>query len=107
MKDLALDSTFDVFLDDRNEVSVVDGQDEFEQSVAIKLTAYMYNIPGDADFATLKEKIRLQVSRVARTHDRISDIDRVVISRHPSKQATIVIEIIYSSSGNFDFNLNI
>lgn len=107
MSDLKLDGDFDIFLDDRNDISVTDGQDEFQQSVAIKLTDYLYRTSGETDFSVLKEKIRLQVSRVARTHDMIDDIDRIVVERHFEKPSTISVEIIYNSTGNFDFNLNI
>lgn len=106
MTDLALDGDFDVFLDDRNDVSTVEGRDEFEQTVAIKLTSFMYNIAGDTDFQTLKEKIRLQVSRVARSHDMLDSIEDIEVSRHPDKASTVVVLLRYSS-GNFDFNLNI
>lgn len=106
MTDLALDGEFDVFLDDRNDVATVSGRSEFEQTVAVKLTSYMYNITGDTDFPTLKEKIRLQVSRVARSHDTLDSIENVVVERHPEKASTVVVDLRYSS-GNFDFNLNL
>lgn len=107
MTDLALDGNFDIFLDDRNDVATVDGRAEFEQTVAVKLTSYMYNIAGDTDFATLKEKIRLQVSRVARSHDMLDSINRVAVDRHPDKPGTVRVELIYSSSATFDVNLNL
>jgi len=107
MTDLALDSTFDIFLDDRNEVATVEGVEAFEQSVAVQLTEFMYNIPGDGDFQTLKEKIRLQVSRVARNHDMLDNIEKVVVRRHPDKAGTVAVELIYTSNDNFDFNLNL
>lgn len=107
MTDLALDETFDVFLDDRNEVATVDDREAFEQSVAVHLTEYMYDITGDTDIATLKEKIRLQASRVAREHDRLDSIDQIVVERAPDKPGTIQVTLVYTSSATFNVNLNL
>lgn len=107
MTDLALDSNFDVFLDDRKNIATVDGRDEFEQSVVVQLTEYMYNIPGSTDIATQNEKIRLQVGRVARNNDILDSIEKIVIERVPNEPGSIRVELVYSSSAAFDFNLNL
>jgi hypothetical protein len=107
MSDLSLDSSFDVFLDDRNDVATVDGVEEFEQSVAVMLTDYMYSMTGDTDFETLKEKIRLQTGRVARNHDKIDSVDRIVVERHPDEPSTLLVELIYNSNNNFSFDLTL
>jgi hypothetical protein len=107
MTDLALDGNFDVFLDDRNDVATVDGRAKFEQSVAVQLTSFMHDIPGNSDFNTLKERVRLQVSRVARNHEMLESIQRILVEKHPEKPGTVKVELIYESSDAFDFNLNL
>lgn len=107
MTDLSLDENFDVSLNDRNDLSTVEGRSEFEQSVAVKLTAFMYGIAGDSDFEVLKQRVRYQVSRVARSHDILESIEKIIVERHPDKPGTIVVELVYSSADNFDINLNL
>lgn len=108
MTDVSLDEDFDVHLDDRNDVAIVNERAEFEQSVAIKLTSFMYDIAGDSDLDTIKERIRLQVSRVARNHDLLDSIRKPIrIERDADNPGTVNVEIVYISSENFDFNLNL
>lgn len=107
MTDLALNEDFDVHLDDRNDLNTVDGQAEFEQTVAVKLTQYMYNIAGDTNFNKLSEKIRLQISRVARSYDMLDGIDRIAIERDTNNPGIVNVSIIYSANTPFDFTLNL
>lgn len=107
MTDLFVNRFFDVELDDRNDVRTVDGRAKFEQSVAIYLTDYMYDITGDVDISVLKERIRLQVSRVENNHQMIESIDLVNIGETPGDAGTIGVEIVYESDETFDFELNL
>lgn len=107
MMDLALDGNFDVFLDDRNDVATVEGRDQFEQSVSWYLTSYMYSLAGDTDFETLKEKIRLQVSRVARRHDMLDSIEKIAVQKDPERPGIVRVELIYLSASSFSDSFNL
>lgn len=98
MNDLALNSDFSVFLNDRNDLATVSGKDAFEQSVAIMLTDFMYqNIPGVTDRETIEQRLRLEVNRVAREHDFIDEVSAIFISEKAGAVDTYAVEITYIS----------
>jgi hypothetical protein len=107
MLDLALDNDFSVYLNDRNDVSTVTEREEFEQSVAIFLTDYLYDsVLGDIDRETANQKVRLQVHRVARDHDRLNEIERVVVTPSESSPNTLNVRIAYTSDEIFEVNVS-
>ncbi|AGC34298.1 T4 gp25-like baseplate wedge protein [Haloarcula virus HCTV-15] len=93
--DLALNSDFSVFLDDRNDLAVVEGREAFEQSVVITLTDFMQDVLSNYNPDTIKSKLRLQVTRVAREHDQIQSIDYINIYRKQDAGDTYVVEVVY------------
>lgn len=107
MVDLALDSDFSVFLNDRNELETVSGRSEFEQSVRVMVTDFMNaNVIGESDPDKIKNKIRLQVSRVAKRHDRLDDISRIDISESVNKPNTYEVRINYQSGSISEFEVS-
>lgn len=107
MVDLALDSDFSVFLNDRNEVATVSGRSEFEQSVRVMITDFMYaNVIGESNPDKIKNKIRLQVSRVAKRHDRLDDISRIDISESLEDPNTYNVRINYQSDSLSEFQVS-
>jgi hypothetical protein len=103
MLDLALDSDFSVFLDSSNDLATVSGRAEFEQSVVVMLTELMQSSAiGEFDQATIEQKLKLEASRVARRHDRISEISGISVSPHPENPHTYVISIDYKSDDIFE-----
>jgi hypothetical protein len=107
MVDLALDSDFSVYLNDRNELGTVDGRAEFEQSVRVMITDFMYRrVIGESDPSTIKNKIRLEVSRVARRHDRLENISNIDISQSEDDPHTYVVRIDYQSDSLTEFEVS-
>lgn len=107
MLDLALNSDFSVFLNDRNELATVSGIDEFEQSVRVMVTDYLINsVIGEVDEATIKSQIRLQVSRVARKHNRLSDISEIDISKSETEANTYNLRIVFQSGAVTEFGVS-
>jgi hypothetical protein len=101
-QDIALGSDFSVFLDHRNDLGKVEGREAFEQSVVIMLTDYMQNVLSDYDPDTIKQKLRLQVTRVAGRHDEIENINRIDIYRKQDHADTYVVEVVYlTADGEF------
>jgi hypothetical protein len=106
MFDLALNSNFSVHLDDRNDLATVEGRDAFEQSVVIRLTEFMNeSLPGLTDGQTLKEKIRLEVSRVARDHDELDSIASLTISEKEDQPDTFTVQLVYESEQSFSTDI--
>lgn len=107
MVDLALDSDFSVDLNDRNELATVDGRAEFEQSVRVMLTSFMYSsVIGETDTKTIKQKLRLQTSRVARRHSQISYIDSIEIAQAENDPHTYEVRIDYKSDSILQFEVS-
>jgi len=103
MLDLALDSDFSVFLDGSNDLATVSGREQFEQSVVIMLTELMRDSAiGEFDQATIEQKLKLEASRVARKHDRISEISGISVAPHKDNPHTYVIGIDYKSDEFFE-----
>jgi len=102
MQDLALNSDFSVTLDDRHDLERVEGREAFEQSVAIRLTDFMHeSLPGITQRESAKQKIRLEVSRVARSHEMLDRIDSININKEPEKPNTYLVEVVYVSDEIF------
>ena len=107
MFDLALNSNFSVHLDDRNDLATVEGREAFEQSVVIRLTDFMNErLPGLSDGDGLKQKIELEVSRVARDHSKLDSIERIEISEKADEPGTYTVKIVYSTGEQFSTNLS-
>jgi hypothetical protein len=104
MQDLSLNSNFSVHLDDRNDLATVSGRDAFEQSVVMMLTDFMYDsIPGLSARDTIKEKINLEVTRVAREHSLLDSIEQISISEKAGTADTLEVRVSYSSTDAADF----
>jgi len=107
MVDLALDSNFSVFLNDRNELGTVSERAEFEQSIRVMVTDLMYrNVIGESNPGEIKNKIRLQISRVARRHDRLDDIFKIDISQSDDDPHVYEVSINYISGSISEFEVS-
>lgn len=94
--DLALNSDFSVHLDDRNDLTTVEGVAAFEQSVSIYLQSFLYEATPDfLQRETATDKIRLEVVRVARQHGELDSIDTITIERDPDHDGVFRVEIDY------------
>lgn len=103
MLDLALNSDFSVFLDESGDLASVSGREEFEQAVVILLTELMRDSAiGEFDETTIKQKLKLEASRVARKHDYLSNIDGIEVSPHNNDPHTYVLRINYQSNRVFE-----
>jgi spore maturation protein CgeB len=99
MQDLSLNSDFSVHLNGRNDLATVEGVAAFEQSVAIMLTDFMYNsIPGRTERDSIKERLRLEINRVASEHDFVDEIASISITEKVGAEATYAVEVKYISN---------
>lgn len=103
MLDLALNSDSSVFLDENGDLGTVSGREEFEQTVVILLTELMRDAAiGEFDETTIKQKLKLEASRVARKHDYLTSIDGIEVAPHDSDPHTYVLRINYKSNHVFE-----
>jgi len=107
MRDLALDSNFSVYLDGGNDLAVVEGQAAFEQSVVVMLTDYMQStltgITGSE--STIKDKIRLQATRVARDHGALDSVEDIIVEPKPEEAGTYQVTILYLAGEDYQFDI--
>jgi hypothetical protein len=105
MVDIGLDSNFDLRLDDRNDLPTVRGRAEFEQRLAVVLTAAYDELVGSVDQANLPELLSIQARRVAQ---RFEDVDRVAqmqVTPSEDEPNTIDVTVIYATGGDFSFEV--
>jgi hypothetical protein len=98
--DILLNDDFDVELDDRNDLSVVTGRREVEQSIKLMVTAYFYKKIGSVTAINAVEKLELQAERVAKNHPDIDSLKKVTserVSRETGERDGIKLQIIYET----------
>lgn len=107
MQDLALNSNFSVYLDDRNDLATVEGNAAFEQHVVVMLTDYMHrSLPGiTGSDDTVKEKIRLQVTRVARDNSVLDSVSSIDVREKDGEPGTYEVQILYDAGDSFEFDI--
>ena len=98
MADLSLNSNFSVHLNDRHDLATVEGREAFEQSVSVALTEFMHEtLPGLKKGENIKQKITLQITRVARDHDNLDAVRDVIIEEKDKEPDTYQVRIAYES----------
>lgn len=106
MKDLQIDENFDVVIDDRNDLGVVEGREEFEQYLAHGLTSVYYDEIGDYREATVTNRLQLAANRLAQSSDRIDQLRSITVERSETDPNTIEVSIIYLSDEVSTFNIS-
>jgi len=108
MQDLKLNSNFSVHLDDRNDLATVSGREAFEQSIVMMLTDFMYGtVLGLSSRENIKERINLEVTRVAREHDLLDSIEYISINEKLGESDTFEVRVSYSSTDEAEFEEDI
>lgn len=106
-KDLAITSDFTLSEKDNGSFELVTGQEEFHQSIVLRLHDRLEEIgPGLFGSDTTKEKLRLAATRVARSHDMLDEIARLEIGQPKGKPGTVALEIEYESGEAFSDIIN-
>lgn len=102
--DIKINSEFDVQLDHRNDLPLVEGREAFEQHLAVSVTKYFHELIGTTD-TNLAEKIELQARRVV---DRVADIDDVAAVTAESKEGepnTVEVTVLYDTGEETTFDI--
>jgi hypothetical protein len=106
MVDYSINNEFDIRLDDHNTPETVDGKDEFEEDVVIRLyNDFRAVIEGYSTSENITEKIQLVVRRLAAESGVIDSIERILVSRAVDRPETVIVEIMYSSGETFEETL--
>lgn len=99
--DIGLDSNFDITLDDRNDLPIVEGRDAFEQRLAIRSTAYFHQIVGSVDRANLVSLLKMYAKRIARDTDGAEQVVQIEVDFSDTDPNTVELLAIYRTGDEF------
>ena len=103
--DIGLNEDFDIILDDRNDLPVVEGRDAFEQRLAIRSTAYFHQIIGSVDETNLVSLLRMEAKRVAKDTEGAERVVQIEVGFSEDEPNTAEVTAIYESGDQFAFSL--
>lgn len=72
--DLQLTENFDVLLDDRNDLAMVSGRRELEQSIAVTVTDYFHSEIGSVSAVNAATNIEVFTRNVLDEHDELASV---------------------------------
>lgn len=102
MVDYSINSDFDIHFTEWGDFAVVDGLEEFEQDVVIRLHENQKSIYRDeAGRKIEREKIRLSVTRVAKEFDVIDSIENISITEVQAADKSYQVEVTYKTGDIF------
>ena len=105
VKDIKVNSGWDVQLDDRNDMPLCEGKDAFEQHIAKLITDYYWTLLGETDRTNTLEKLDLYARRVV---SRVSDLERtvsIIFEYSEVSDETIDVTIQYDTGEETTFEL--
>lgn len=107
MVDLGLNRNLEVNLDETNDLNVVDGRRELEQSIAITIYRFMNSELGSLDRDEITSRIERKANRVISANryvDQVLDVDVFWSEENPN---TVKLNVIYGSDelSEMEFNL--
>ena len=106
MVDYSVGENFDIFKTEYNDIAEVDGLEEFEEDLVVKLDDLLDEYTGGyKNSGTLEEKVVLIATRLARESDILDSVARINATDLPEQKETLAIEIIYESAQNFNETL--
>jgi hypothetical protein len=103
--DLKLNSDFDIELDQRNDVSLVDGREAFEQRLAIRSTAYFHELIGSTNRANLLSLLKVRAKRVAKDTPEAVGVAKIAVGYSDARPNTAEVTAIYETGDEFTFDI--
>jgi len=102
-KDFKLDQQLQLQQNEQNQFPAVDKQEEFHQSVVVRLhDRYDEILNGGTETENTENKLQLEATRVAEEHDFIDQIGRISVRDDPSEAGSLQVLIHYESGKTFD-----
>lgn len=106
MKDLQINEDFEVVLDHRKDLGIVDGRDAFEQNLALSVTRFFSEEIGSLNERNAKSRVRLQAERITTQSPFSGDVDGVKVEESDEFPNTLVVTIIYIDGELFGFEVS-
>lgn len=105
-EDIALNTRFDTFLNDRGDLAIVDGRAAFEQELTIRIKERFDEQIGELDKETAKDLILLSAKRVAQDMDRLDRIAQFEAEFLSTQPNTVEITIFYDTGEVLTFEVD-
>jgi len=99
--DIRLNKNFDVELDDRNDLAIVTGKEDFQQRLTLHITDYFYTIVGELDEDQILSLLRLEAGRVVDNVEGVEELLGTEIEFSDSKPNTIEIIVFYENDPEY------
>jgi hypothetical protein len=104
--DYSINNEFDIRLGENNSPQTVDGRQEFEEDVVIRLyNDFQDVIQGYSSSENVTEKIQLAIRRLAAESEIIDSVKRILVRRAVDRPETVIVKIDYSSGESFEETL--
>lgn len=101
MVDYSINEDFDLHYTEWDDFKTVDGLEEFQQDVVIRLHEQQRRLFSSGNRETTKQKIRLTVKRVAKQFDVINSIKRISVRRVVGESASYEVIVNYNTGDTF------
>ena len=101
MKDLRLNENFEIVIDHRKDLAMVDGREEFEQHIALGLTSFFSDEIGSVDHQSAKSRLRLHASRLVNQSGRVGEVAAITVEESEDQPNALEVNITYSGGQTF------
>ena len=101
MKDLLLNEEFEIELNDRNDLAMVDGTKQFHQYLRQELAFYMTEQIGSVDHPNARRRLRQQVRMLALESEFIQSLERVDVLDKVDEPGAFEVVIEYNLTEGF------
>jgi len=107
MTDIYLDDRLQPNLKQNNQIELVEGVEEVELQTRLGLLDNLYGIINDYNDESAREKIRLEVSRVAKQNDFVESVENIIIEKEIKDGASIfTVRVSLNESEQFETQLS-
>lgn len=104
--DVAVDENLDIFIDDTNDIGVVTGSEQLEQSVALDILDVTRDFVGRRlsanNVGILEERIRQSLE----SDEQLGPIESVVVEEYNRQNNTIVSTVRTRANNEFELEVN-
>lgn len=105
--DIAHDALFDTYLNQQDDLPIVEGRAAFEQEVVDRLTDYLQQVIGSIDRDGAIRLIELQARRVAEDTDEIDELVLFDAAYNADRPNTVDLRLIYETGDDVTFSLTV
>lgn len=100
-EDLAVDSNFDVFVDDTGDLATVSGKDQLQQSVALDIADVTDIFVGEsltaANLGIIEERIKRSLNR----DEQVGRIVSVTVDEYNRDTNTVIVDVVTADNRTF------